>query len=323
MNMKRPKPRLLAILAIPAITAALLASAGGATAAEGMTDADQSVSSRSNQVKLPDLTGMTVAKAERRLRRLGLRPEAGTILTNPASRGSNLMRKTGRRSRTVTAQSPAAGWYAAKGDEVALGTAGGSGPMRVAALAEVNWRRVSFSRGVLTLKGLSAMPLGNGFCGVADHASVVGKGKTRRLRLWVARFKIPPWVRCMPLRRARMVPGRGWNRRTVGWPAPLEKARPGLPGVFAVPFERAVLQPDGRQLLVTYWHGACDALRGARFRRLTAARRIQVKLLFGRTGPADAACPAIAVSGATVLRLPWRAGPRTRFAAARRATGNT
>lgn len=307
------------IAAVALVAAALVLSGSIGSEADSGADAtapgdDSSVSSSPDQVRVPDLRGLTVAEANRQLRRAGLRPERGTVLSRRPG-GGPLLRRGGRASRKVTAQFPAPRSPALKKSNVALATAGGAGALKPEALEEVLWRTTSFGRGVLTLGGFGSPASGDRFCGVVDHATVAGTGQERLLRLWIVRFAVDPRARkrCAPPALARLAPGPDWNRRTVGWPTPLEKIRPGLPDASPVPFERAVLQPDRRRVLVTYWHGACDALTAARTKFGANRRRVRITLLFGRTVPAERACPAIAIGGASLIRLPRPVRPGTRF----------
>lgn len=320
-----PRRRSLAFVVALAVAAtvgavAMLSSSGAASPPDSADTAvtpggpDSPVSSSPDQVRVPDLRGLTVEAAQRKLRKAGLRVEPGTVLSRRPGTGA-LLRRGNRANRTVTAQSPPPRSYAIDNTRVALGTAGGTGALKVAGLEEVLWRSTSFAGGVLSLGGFDSVPSGGSLCGVVDHATISGSGPQRTLRVWVVRFEIDPRLRmrCIPPARARLVPEGGWNRRTVGWPSPLDTIRPGLPDANPIPFERAVLQPDRRRVVVTYWHGACDALTKTQTKFTGNGRRARITLLFGRTVPADRACPAIALSGASLIRLPRRVKPGTRF----------
>ena len=287
---------------------------GSADSAVMPSGPDSPVSSTPDQVRVPDLRGMTVAAAKRRLRSVGLKAEPGTVLSRQPGTGA-LLKRGSRAGRKVTAQSPPPRSYAIDSTRVALGTAGGNGALKVAGLEEVLWRSTSFARGILSLGGFDSVPAGGGLCGVVDHATIRGSGAQRLLKVWVVRFEIDPRLRmrCIPPARARLKPEGNWNRRTVGWPSPLDEIRPGLPDANPIPFQRAVLQPDRRRVLVTYWHGACDALTRTETKFSANGRRAHLTLLFGRTVPADRACPAIAIGGASLIRLPRQVNPGTRF----------
>lgn len=322
MTRRSPAGKLVLLAAALGVLATLGVLASGSSSAEETlaTDPDRSVSSGPDQVRIPDLRGLSVAKAEARLRRLGLRPERGAILTRQGK--TEVLSRGSRDERIVRSHQPGPNTFAIQGTPVTLGTEGGQGLMRVRELVEVTWRRTAYRRGLLTLSGLGAggiAPVGGVGCGVVDHASIEGAGRQRILRVWVANFRPNPRVRtqrCAPPRRAQLRPGSNWNKRTIAWPTRLTPVRPGLPDATRVPFQQAVLQPDRRHLVVSYWHGACDALTGSRVK--LRGRRARVSLRIGRTGPPERACPAIALSDASVIRLPRRLPANTRFIPSRR-----
>ncbi|WP_040601029.1 hypothetical protein, partial [Patulibacter medicamentivorans] len=215
-----------------------------------------------------------------------------------------------RGARRVTLQSPAAGSGASQGDVVAVATTPGLG--RGATLEPLSWQAMRFARGRLTLGGLRSDPVGApAGCASADHAVVGGGGRQRTVRLWAV---VSPDVRCLWASEAVLAPGHGWSRRTIAWSAPLDRARPTLPRQRTIRIERGVLQPDRRHAVVSYWHGACDAL--ASTSATLDGRRVRVTVRLGDTVPPETACAAIAVQGQALVTLPARAPRDAIFVAA-------
>ncbi|WP_320672757.1 PASTA domain-containing protein [Patulibacter defluvii] len=259
-------------------------------------------------LKVPSVTGLTVAAAERRLRQAGLGIERGTLLT--ATERDPALRRRGRGARRVTLQAPVAGTGAARGEPVALATVRGLGPG--ATLERASWGAMGFARGRLTLGALTAPGPSGASCARADHAALSGRGRRRTIALWVINA---PRVRCLRPTDATLVPGRGWSRRTVAWSGPLDRPRPALPRQRSAPVEGGVVQPDRRHVVVRYWHGACDALASTSAR--IEGRRIAVDVRLGETVPPETACIALAVRGDALVTLPRRAPAGATVAATR------
>lgn len=259
-------------------------------------------------LKVPSVTGLTVAAAERRLRQAGLGIERGTLLT--ATDRDPVLRRRGRGARRVTLQAPAAGTGAARGELVALATVRGLGPG--ATLERTSWGAMRFAHGRLTLGALTAPSPAGVSCARPDHASLSGRGRRRTIALWTI---TAPSVRCLRPTEATLAPGRGWSKRTIAWSGPLDRPRPTLPRQRSAPIEGGVVQPDRRHAVVSYWHGACDALASASAR--IEGQRIVVDVRLGETVPPETACVALAVRGDALVTLPRRASAGATVAATR------
>ena len=264
----------------------------------------------SPEVLVPRLVGRTRGEALARLREAGLRPAiySGAIRYEP--RGSGLERRltlsraalAGPRRVTIQDGFPSRvrlPWAS----PVVFGTQPAPGRYRF--LSALGGGELERLRSVEAGPGGHKLVLGliRGACDPLDHVDVALRER---------------WVLLMPF----VIAGRSCGRRNrqsaeLRLPEPLagrpvvERAPnepdPSLVNQHPAPFDAVRPSPDGRTAVVFYTYGVCESLAGSRVAE--HRRTVEVTLLQGNHGSGQV-CPAIALFGLTLVRLPSPLGTR-------------
>ena len=246
--------------------------------------------------RVPDLTGMTVARAARALTKAKLAPEAGERL-ELRKRGTRTPEFLRRASRRVTGQSIKPGTEARAGTTVVVTTS--STPGREPSFNSNEWSQIAFERGRITLRGLQKW----GDCVNYDHATLGPPANgVRTITVWLRDFGVRKHA-CDPRPRAFVLhPGQDWTLNTIAVPRLPSAPNPALSSRQRVAKVAMMLEPDRQTVFATFGHGACDDVAGASG-TLQGTTGV-IRVVIGAEPSWDGVCTLQVLFGAVLVRLP-------------------
>jgi hypothetical protein len=264
-----------------------------------------SASARATNVRVPNVTGMSLGRAERTLRAAGLATEGGERLEVVARdrRHPEFTAPSRAGVAKVTAQSIPAHRSSRSGALVALATSGRPGPH--GELQPMQWSAIVFAAGRVVLRGLERW----GDCMNYDHAEIgPATAGVRTITVWARDFGRLKRACERPPSAFVVHPGPDWTAATIGVERMPSTPDPSLTGRQAIVKTTVMLEPDHQTLIANYGHGACDDVAGA-----TAALDGTVSVVIGSTPGFDGACDDILLFDSVLIRLPAPVPPATVF----------